>query len=60
MFLAQILQSTLEASQVRLIKLIVSQLNMLLSLVNGVIDVSAIEGNSFQQKKAIFSPAKTI
>ena len=44
----------------KILTLIVSQLNLLLSLVNDVLDIKLISVNMFEPKAAIFSPANTL
>ena len=40
--------------------MVISQLNLLLSLVNGVIDIGAIEQNKFEEKPVTFKPLEII
>ena len=40
--------------------MVISQLNLLLSLVNGVIDIGAIEQNKFEEKHVTFNPLEII
>ena len=52
------MQHKLEENAVSLINLIVSQLNMLLCLVNDVLDIKLIQSQKFQPRFVKFDPIK--
>ena len=60
MFLESILSELLSADQLETVRMVISQLNLLLSLVNGVIDIGAIEQNKFEPKPVMFKPLEVI
>ena len=60
MFLESILSELLSADQLETVRMVISQLNLLLSLVNGVIDIGAIEQNKFEEKPVTFKPLEII
>ena len=56
MFLESLLSDILSTDQRKTIDMVISQLNLLLCLVNGVIDINAIEQNKFEKKAITFKP----
>ena len=61
MFLDQILRAKCLNEETRqLLSLIVSQLNLLLCLVNDVLDFKMIKLNRYEPKLCIFDPNKTL
>lgn len=60
MFLEGLLECNLEPVIIRTLNLIISQLNMLLCLVNDVLDIKQIEQGVFEKKVQEFSPKSTL
>ena len=60
MFLENLLQEPLSASARRTVNLIISQLNLLLSQVNDVLDIKLIQEGLFEPKLALFSPLSVL
>ena len=60
MFLESLLNEHLSAAGQRLIKIIISQVNLLLCLVNDILDLKLIEEKKFVNKQEIFSPRDTL
>jgi len=56
MFLESLLCNILSTEQRKTIDMVIAQLNLLLCLVNGVIDINAIEQNKFEKKAVTFKP----
>lgn len=59
MFMESLLKEKLSNSGLRLVKIIISQINLLLSLVNDILDHKLIEEGKFVTKIEIFSPKDT-
>ena len=59
MFLESLLGEQMTTQALHLIKIIISQINMLLCLVNDILDLKLIEENKFVAKNEIFSPQDT-
>ncbi len=60
MFLEQMLEQNLSPQVKEMLQVVVCQLNLLMSLVNGVIDVSSIESRTYKAKKVIFQPLSVL
>ena len=60
MFLTPLLKEPLDKSTLKSLCMVISQLNLLLSLVNGVIDMSTIEANCYEKKTTSFDPNKVL
>ena len=60
MFLESLLGDILTTDQRKTIDMVISQLNLLLCLVNGVIDINAIEQNKFERKAVTFKPLNVV
>ena len=60
MFLEGILQSTQDGNARHTLQLIISQLHLLLCLVNDVLDIKLIESGKFEPKLIEFSPLETL
>ena len=60
MFIERALQEMKDPEQIRILKLVVAQLNLLLSLVHDVLDLKIIESGKFVRNSNIFSPIKTL
>lgn len=60
MFLENLLQQQLSPSVHNMLLLIISQLNLLLCLVNDVLDIKMIEQEQYQSKMEPFEPKKTL
>ena len=60
MVLENILQFKLENDGRRLILLVISQVNLLLCLVNDMLDLKMIEMGRFVSRKETFSPSQTL
>ena len=60
MFLDQMLLQTDDKEHMRVMKLIISQLNILLCLVNDILDIKQIQGNAFEPKVQEFAPLETL
>ena len=56
MFLESLLHEILSDDQQKTLNMVITQLNLLLCLVNGVLDIYAIEQNNFEEKVVIFKP----
>ena len=56
MFLEGLLKKDLPDSILRVLELIVSQLNLLLSLVNGVLDLKLLQEGKFTKQNTTFNP----
>ena len=50
------MDTTLSANALRIISLIISHMNLLLSLVNDVLDIKMIKHNKFEVKSETFNP----
>ena len=59
MFLESLLGEQMTTQARHLIKIIISQINLLLCLVNDILDLKLIEENKFVPKNEIFSPRDT-
>ena len=59
MFLETLLAENMSASGRRLVKIVISQINLLLCLVNDILDFKLIEEDKFVAKQEIFSPKST-
>ena len=59
MVLENVLQSALKDEARRFILLVISQVNLLLCLVNDMLDLKMIEVGRFVSRKETFSPAQT-
>ena len=59
MFIERVLQEMTDPEQIRLLRLVVAQLNLLLSLVHDVLDLKIIESGKFVRNSNTFSPIKT-
>ena len=60
MFLEDLLQQEMNQSAISMINMIISQLNLLLCLVNNVLDIKLIEQQKFQVKEEKFDPMKVL
>ena len=60
MFLENLMQLRLGEDAMSLINLVVSQLNLLLCLVNDVLDIKMIQSQKFQTKVEKFNPVKDV
>ena len=60
MFLESILSTILTEDQRKSINMVISQLNLLLCLVNGVIDINAIEQGKFEKRAVSFKPLELL
>ena len=60
MFLETLLSEQLTASGRRLVKIVISQINLLLCLVNDILDFKLIEEEKFLAKEEVFSPKSTL
>mmetsp|Transcript_18499 Transcript_18499/g.24825 ORF Transcript_18499/g.24825 Transcript_18499/m.24825 type:complete len:111 (+) Transcript_18499:516-848(+) len=60
MFLDTLLKSAKEPETVRALELIISQLNLLLCLVQDVLDIKTIESKKFERKFMAFEPTPTL
>ena len=59
MLLEALLQSIKEESLRQIILMVISQINMLLCLVNDILDIKMIEQNKFVTRNEQFEPAET-
>ena len=59
MFMESLLNEKLAPSGQRLVKIVIQQINLLLSLVNDILDLKLIEENKFIAKNSLFDPLKT-
>ncbi len=60
MFLENMMQTITDPEHSRMLQLIISQLNLLLCLVNDVLDIKLIESGKFEPKIQEFSPLETL
>ena len=60
MLLESILNDILTEDQRKTVDMVISQLNLLLCLVNGVIDINAIEQGKFEKKAVLFKPLELL
>ena len=60
MFLENLMQFNLGEDALSLINLVVSQLNLLLCLVNDVLDIKMIQSQKFEPKNDRFNPVKDV
>ena len=59
MLLESLLNENITAQAMHLIKIIISQINLLLCLVNDILDLKLIEENKFVPKNEVFCPRDT-
>ena len=60
MFLESLMSNSKDPKICHTLQLIISQLNLLLCLVNDVLDIKLIETGKFEQKMVEFSPLETL
>ena len=56
MFLESLIKEQMSESAIQILQLIISQMNMLLCLVNDLLDIKLIENDRFQPRFIKFSP----
>ena len=59
MFLESLLHLQLKAQGIHIVKMVISQINLLICLVNDILDLKKIEEDKYTKKMEIFSPFKT-
>ena len=59
MMLENLLAESITSQAIHVIKIIISQINLLLCLVNDILDLKLIEEDKFLPKNEIFSPRDT-
>ena len=59
-FLQNLLSGNLTAQQIKVVNILIAQINLLLALVNDILDLKMIEDGLFEPKKQLFNPTKTL
>ena len=60
MFIESVLGQIQDSEQANKLKLVVANLNLLLSLVHDVLDLKVIESGKFERNNSVFSPIDTL
>ena len=60
MLLESLLRSVLDEAQRRIIVIVVSQINLLICLVNDILDIKMLQKGQFVSKNEVFSLEETI
>ena len=60
MFLESLLKEQMSEAANRVIRIIITQINLLLCLVNDILDLKLIEEKKFTPKLALFDPRETL